>query len=112
MKTFNTSLLIKVAEAAGHHIKLGDIDPQGNAFELLAILKSKASDDGWYFEPLMSIDPGRYLISVRNLTWDENDWRSINKEFCKIGDPTNHISTANAEILCLAEVFGVDHGEG
>ena len=100
MTTLNTTLLIKVAEAAGldvpHDVGLL---MSGTPFHLLALLEAKSAEWGYWLSHHKDSD----CCAMYFWSNDEGDtyWRDYT--------PTDPISTANAKILCLAEVFGVEN---
>ena len=93
MTTLNAPLLGKVAEEAGiGYVKCYD------PFHLVAILEAKATDIGYHLHT--GYHEGYYLSMVSVIGAMETEDYDFN--------PTNPISTANAKIRCLAEVFGVE----
>ena len=92
----NTPLLAKVAEEAGiGYVKCYD------PFHLVAILEAKAAERGWYFRVALKGN-AHQLRKVNSMAGIEAQTEM------NYNDPINPTDTANAKILCLAEVFGVE----
>ena len=109
--TLNTTLLIKVAAAAipyvhsdyaqdviSGHRKMN----LSSCYQFIAESEAKAAERGWYVRPGINKNTIEAVSLVKR---GEPPQYEFTEAYPR--DPTDPISTANAKILCLAEVFNV-----